>query len=351
MRQEWRQYWWESKKAAVRTLVVWPLVLTSLFFFINYVQHPEHAYAYFVYAASYSYLIPTTIYALYMVAWALITAYRSRVGYNWTQRMPFHLALNAVGLIIGVLLAELVGARLTGQAFRLRPHLVQSLASAGFVTLIFLFSYAYKNMRTRYDELEAASAEANFQTLKAQMQPHFLFNSLNSLTELINSDRDSAAQMTQRLADLYREILDSSEHKVAPLSREIALIRKYLELEQLRFGERLRFSLPEVPGAESVFLPSLMLQTLVENAVKHGISPAIEGGDIHLAVEREDGGWYRAKLVNTGVSYRPKRDGGTGLANTKARLALLYGDNHHFGIQALPQGGTEVSFRFPGDAG
>ena len=350
MRQEWRQYWWESKKAAVYTLLIWPLVLTSLFVLINYLQSPQNFYRHLIYSLCYSYLIPISIYAVYMLAWAVITHYRSRAGYNYTQRMPFHLAVNAVGLIIGVLCAETLAAQLLGREFRFRAGMVQSMAMGAFVTLIFLFSYAYKNIRARYDELEATTAEALFQTLKAQMQPHFLFNSLNSLSELISSDKSSAAEMTQRLADLYREILENSKRKVTPLSSELALIRKYLELEQLRFGERLRFSLPEIPDAEKIFLPSLMLQTLVENAVKHGISPAVEGGNIDLEVKKDERGWYQARLLNTGEAYRPKDHQGTGIANTKARLSLLYGEKHEFHIGPLSTGGTEVKFRFQGEA-
>jgi sensor histidine kinase YesM len=191
--------------------------------------------------------------------------------------------------------------------------------------------------------------EAQLNTLKTQLQPHFLFNSLNSLSELIESDRARAAEMTQKLADLYREILAASDRILSPLSSEAAIVQKYLELERLRFGERLSFRVVLPPNAERVFLPSLLAQTLVENAVKHGIARSIEGGEVELRVASDATGGYRFELTNTGeplrAGYRPR----TGLTNSKARLDLLYGPEHGLELLSDPSRGTRVSFHFSGE--
>src|SRR5690606_5494444 len=142
------------------------------------------------------------------------------------------------------------------------------------------FYYAYREAQAENLTLQAANAEARYHALKHQLQPHFLFNSLNSLSELIDSDREAANRMTQRLADLYRGILSSAKRTTAPLSSELALVRDYLELEQVRFGERLQFRLSAPESAQRIHVPTLVLQTLVENGVKHGVAPAGRGGGI-----------------------------------------------------------------------
>ena len=177
------------------------------------------------------------------------------------------------------------------------------------------------------------------------MQPHFLFNSLNSLSELIDADMPEAASMTARLADLYRHILENSKEKTTTLASELAIIRDYLELERLRFGKRLQFVIKSEVDERSVFVPSLILQTLVENAVKHGISPSIGGGEIEIKATLSSNKWMTIEVLNSGSPPKPSKDGasqgankstGTGLANAKERLTLMYGENHgfYFGLDA-----------------
>jgi len=192
------------------------------------------------------------------------------------------------------------------------------------------------------------------------MRPHFLFNALNSLAELIESGREDAAQTTYKLSDLYRQILANSGLKTASLSSELKIVQVYLELEQLRFDSRLRFQIEAPDDSDCIFLPSLMLQTLVENAVKHGIAPSLEGGQIEIAIVRNAGQLYHLSVANTGNHYQPQasassihtRNGagnGVGLANTRARLDLLYGNRHGFQIGSDSQGRTVASFNFTGE--
>ncbi len=200
-----------------------------------------------------------------------------------------------------------------------------------------------------------AQAEAQYNLLETQMQPHFLFNSLNVLSELIYVDPDLACSVTQQLADLYREILSNSKSNFSNLGSEISILKKYIQIQKIRFGERIRFK-SEI-GAEyfEVAVPSLILQTLVENAIKHGISPRQEGGDIELTLQPIDN-MYEITVSNTGETFKgdtsavlnraPHRHQGTGLQNTKNRLELFYGRSHGFRIYSDDKK-TYVSFRVP----
>ena len=224
--------------------------------------------------------------------------------------------------------------------------------TGSLLSVAIVFWEAWRFSRAEVRELAAKTVEAQYATLKNQMQPHFLFNSLNSLGQLIEESPDQASAMTEKLAGLYRSILANSKEKTSTLASELEIVRNYLDLECLRFGRRLSYRVTGVHGrGESLFLPSLMLQTLVENAVKHGIAPAVEGGEIDIELAQSGGGLHRLTIRNTGQPYRAAgpRSSGTGLENTRQRLALLYGDRHGFRIGSTPTGETEVTFEFTGD--
>lgn len=180
-----------------------------------------------------------------------------------------------------------------------------------------------------------ARAEAQYNLLETQMQPHFLFNSLNVLSELIYVDPNLASSMTQQLADLYREILKNSKNKFSTLGSEVSILKKYIQIQKIRFGDRIQFRSDIPMDYEEIKIPSLILQTLVENAVKHGISPKQEGGEIELTVQKK-GAFYEICIANTGELYDKSKVAnrkvaqGTGLQNTKNRLDLFYGSSHGF---------------------
>lgn len=200
-----------------------------------------------------------------------------------------------------------------------------------------------------------AQAEAQYNLLETQMQPHFLFNTLNVLSELIYVDPDLACTVTQQLADLYREILTNSKRKFSNLESEISILKKYIQIQQIRFGDRIQFKCEVNPEYMALSIPSLILQTLVENAIKHGISPRQTGGDIELTVTpvtsamwNPQGQMYEVCVANTGELYKgPKKgEAGTGLQNTKNRLDLFYGRSHGFNIYS-DENKTYVKFRVP----
>lgn len=261
--------------------------------------------------------------------------------------MPFRITVGLGGMLIGLVFASVVEAAFFDNNFGWKSVMI-GLVVGGTTYCVFLYRSVLRDTQDYNLQLRAESAEANMNALKNQMQPHFLFNSLNSLAELIDSNREQASTMTQKLSDLYREILEASKLPKSTLQNELSIVGKYLELESLRFGNRLKFEVQCPANAESILLPSLILQTLVENSVKHGISQSLHGGLIMVQVKTEPKG-YRVQVQNPqgdhAGSITPST--GTGLANTKARLDLMYGDLHGFELK-IHSGRTYVEFWISG---
>ena len=207
------------------------------------------------------------------------------------------------------------------------------------------------NRRVRTGELEAAQmahslVQARHQALRAQLQPHFLFNTLHSISTLIHLDPDAADKMVIRLADLLRMSLDTTTEQLIPLRREIVCVELYLGIEKVRFQERLEIR-TEIPAElGEIPVPSFLLQPLVENAIKHGLSKLGRGGRI-LIRARRDGDWLVLEVEDTGVGYQPTGSEGVGLSNTRSRLALLYGESQSLEISGIPDTGTRVAVRVP----
>ncbi len=204
----------------------------------------------------------------------------------------------------------------------------------------------------RKAEIERAQIQAELDAMRSQMNPHFLFNSMNSIATMIAVEPSAAVTMISRLADLLRAVVDGGRQGTWALTRELDVVRSYLELESVRFGSRLdwRVEVAEDLGAAQV--PALVLQTLAENAVKHGIAKAREGGKVVVSVLRDaESQGYWAEVRNGGAAYtgdKPGAAGGTGLANTRKRLALLYGTRHELTIEGQSNGETVVRFWFSG---
>src|SRR5205823_2987934 len=152
-------------------------------------------------------------------------------------------------------------------------------------------------------EKTAAVARAELKALQAQINPHFFFNTLNTISSLIPEDPDSAQRTLGMMADLSRYAFASAQNELVPLSRELDFARVYLAIEQLRFGSRLRVELPDIRRAEGIVLPPLILQPLIENAVKHGIAPRICGGAVCVRLDRDESA-FSLTVENEGAAPR-----------------------------------------------
>jgi len=173
--------------------------------------------------------------------------------------------------------------------------------------------------------MKLLAQEAELRALRAQIHPHFLFNSLNSIVALIGSDAAEARRMSLLLADFLRAGLKVSSVETIPLVEELALLGNYLDIERIRFGPRLLVKQEIDEGSKACPVPPLLLQPLIENAVNHGIAGLLEGGEISLHAERHGSGLL-IRIVNPCDPDRPRSPGkGLGLANVRARLAAHYG--------------------------
>lgn len=290
--------------------------------------------------------IGLTIAVFFFSFYAALTWIAVRTGKFRQPPIIVQILLGSFAALTGMWWVSLVREWITGEHYPVMPFL-PVMVFCGLIATAFSLFFSYQ--RAKEDSLasRAEVAEARYHVLENQMRPHFLFNALNSLAELIESGREDAAETTYKLSNLYRRILDNSGLKTATLASELAIVRDYLELEQLRFGDRLNFQIRAPENCEEIFLPSLMLQTLVENAVKHGIAPSVEGGEVVIDVFA-DNDCYKVNVENTGSALNEQPGEGTGLANTRARLELLYGQKHNFRLRRDSSGRTIASFSFSG---
>jgi len=175
--------------------------------------------------------------------------------------------------------------------------------------------------------LEISAKDAELRALQAQVNPHFFFNSMNSVRALIYEDQDSAAQMIDQLASVMRYALQSGQHDTVPLAAEIEAVQAYLAIEKIRFEERMRVSVEIALGLEQVRIPPMALQTLVENAVKYGVEASPTGSEIRIRAQRMDDGKIHIEIANLGAILPFANSTKVGLVNTRKRLALALGSS------------------------
>lgn len=203
------------------------------------------------------------------------------------------------------------------------------------------------------EELRELALSAQLAALRAQLNPHFLFNSLNSIAELVRTDPERAEECIERLAEILRYVLRRTQIDLVPLADELRIAQAYLEIEQARFGDALRVETRVEDATRSILLPGLILQPLVENAVKHGISQKIGGGVITIEAGMDDGD-LRISVRDTGAGMAASVapfDRGVGLRNLRERLTRRYGDRYEPTIQSRPGEGTSITVRVPREAG
>jgi len=310
--------------------------------------------------------------AVYWLAWwillPLLFAWCRRLkDTSWNVRGPALL----LGALAALLLAPLVAQCLHFLQIALRlcvgdcepaflpfsaPWFAQAVRSAGvnlpvyagFVLAWHAASY-YREARDRElraAELEGLLHQSQLEALRSQLNPHFLFNALHSMAELVHTDPKLAEQLLVRLGELLRQVLQSSNRQEVPLAEELEFIRGYVEIEQMRLGERLCVRWDVDAALAQAPVPSLILQPLVENAVQHGIAAASGPGTLDI-VARRDGEFLVLEVRDNGPGPRgaAERSQGIGLANTRARLQRLYGERQGFEIQAGE--GMTVRLRLP----
>jgi two-component system LytT family sensor kinase len=224
------------------------------------------------------------------------------------------------------------------------------------------FVRRYRERDRAAQELEQKLARTQLEALRMQLNPHFLFNALNSVTELMEMDVREAQRTLSRVSDLLRLSLRSAASPTIPLWQEIELVELYLQIARIRFGDKLAVDIAVDPAAVDLEVPSFVLQPLVENALKHGLSPQNSGQSIDVSARRvgesleliveDNGRGLDGSMTNSGrfMAARPSVDGlGIGLTNTRSRLKVLFGERYLFRMNNTASGGCRVEIRLPLD--
>jgi two-component sensor histidine kinase len=279
---------------------------------------------------------------------------------HWRTNILLHLAGSSIAVVIKY--AVLIQVLSLLRAPR-RPTLSDALA-ANFIieSMIFwaviaivhgiLFYRRWQEREQLAAELRGRLSEAQLEVLRGQLRPHFLFNTLNSISTLVHSDPASADRMVVQLADLLRASLETSGKHEIPLAEELALLERYLDIMRVRHADRLSVAIRVSPRARSALVPHFILQPLVENAIEHGIARRAGAG--RIVIEAVDGdGTLQLRVGDDGCGLERRTsdglvpDEGVGLGNTRLRLQQLYGDAHSFAIQCREDGGALVAITIP----
>ena len=209
----------------------------------------------------------------------------------------------------------------------------------------------YLAAELRLERLEKNFSEARLNALRMQLEPHFLFNALNTISSQVERDPKLARRMIEHLGDLLRLSLESKDRQEVPLAEEMAFLEHYLAIQKIRFGDHLRIETQIAPEVKYASVPCLFVQPLVENAIRHGISRRASGGTVIVSAHR-DGNRLDIRVLDDGVGlpagWTLKNSGGTGLSVTRQRVAGLYPDGETcFAVNRRATGGTEVEISLP----
>jgi len=284
---------------------------------------------------------------------------------GWVRQVAFHLAA-AVGFsfvhtsLMGIsrwIIAPLIGLGTYDYGImRFRYPMEFSNDLMGY-TVIVLVYYFFERLRIAQAqqlaaaELQAKLAQAQLENLRLQLQPHFLFNTLNTISSVMYEDVPAADAMLTQLSELLRLTLRTANSHEIPLAQELEITRLYLQIMQKRFESNLRVTYSVDAELENSLVPQLILQPLVENSLRHGLKDGGAGIDISIGARRENGSLI-LQVADTGTGFGAQvgeaaMNRGVGLANIRGRLEQLYGSEQEFAIANRPAGGAEVTLRVP----
>ena len=232
-------------------------------------------------------------------------------------------------------------------------HFFRALVVGGLLTSILYFAAreeatqrVLQRTRVARTEIEKQMVEARLQLLQAQIEPHFLFNSLASVKLLYEKDHERGRSLLRNLGDYLRVAISRTRLREAGLGEEVALARSFLAIFQVRMGTRLRVRIDLPADLDTAQVPPLMLGTLVENAIKHGIGPRDSGGTVSVSARR-DGDFLEVAVADDGVGFRARSGHGVGLANIRARLDTLFGSAGSLELASHETGGVIATMRLP----
>jgi two-component system, LytTR family, sensor kinase len=257
-----------------------------------------------------------------------------------------------VGLVIGTELSHLVIWRVFNKHFCFNDSLSDYKFNAFVVivvsSILLLYQAQKMNMQSllKAKELDLAKVnqlktQAELQTLQSKINPHFLYNSLNSIASLIHEDPDKAEDMTLKLSKLFRYSINSMQESFATVKEEIEILNTYLDIEKIRFGKRINFSLNVAPGLEEMLLPRFLVQPLVENALKHGLKDSTMDGRLSVDIKGDEK-LLVVTVADNGIPFPDELNIGYGLQSTYDKLELLYGGGYEIKISNVPEKSIKI---------
>jgi signal transduction histidine kinase len=298
--------------------------------------------------------ISSAIFALHWLDQRFLRPRLEEVSPDWL-RLGLEMSLLLLDHVVGAVVTLLVCSRLFG--FEVVPSAAWLTVAAMAIAFPIIhgtemalrFLRQVQEKERQEEQLKALATEAELKALKAQINPHFLFNTLNTIAELIHADSERAEATVERLAELFRYVLNGSERGLVPLEEELGFLDDYLEIVRVRFGDRLRVTREIAPEALDLLVPSLVLQPLVENTLRHGLGA---DGSIDLGIDIQiDGGQAVIAISDQGpgmpARYKIGEGLGHGLYNVDQRLRKTYGEACGLEIGANQPQGTLVTLNVP----
>jgi signal transduction histidine kinase len=296
----------------------------------------------------------STIEAVYLLDRVFLQPRLENLPYDWLH-LGLEITFSLLEHFLGALLALLVCGRIFG--FVVEPTTAWMVVGGMLLGFPIIHGTGYalrffrelKEKEQQEERLRALATQAELKALKAQINPHFLFNTLNTIAQLIHTDPAQAEATIERLAEMFRYVLSGSERGLVSLEEELSFVNDYLDIEQARFGERLRITREITPHAADVPVPSLVLQPLVENAIRHGRG---SNGSVDLTIRvRPEGDEVLITIADQGSGmpshHRMEQGPGHGLRNVDKRLRKTYGEAYGLEIAADEPQGTVVTIRIP----
>jgi len=265
--------------------------------------------------------------------------------FDWLAVVPWKTLV--IVCVLVMITGGILGAPQVSILFILASLIIKAVATGKHSAEV---AATQAQQRAEKEQLERTAVEAHLEALQAQIEPHFLFNTLASIDQLILTDPPRASRMQQSLIKYLRAAMPqmcASGNGARPtLGQQVDLSRAFLDIMTVRMDERLQpvVSVPE--GLRSAIFPSMMLQTLVENAIRHGLEPKAEGGKVEIRAEIVDG-QLAVQVCDTGVGFNFNNPGGVGLANIRERLKVMYRDRAELIISVPSEGGTCATIRIP----
>ena len=363
LRQSWRSWWSFSTRTAgpAWLQVLWTVLFNSAIAVVLTLMAWGFAgradpLRFFIWNFVIAQSIGLTIHALYEAGGYLLG--RERIeAFSTSNRVIFFAGIPIVGCLIGYWIGLTVLGVDVSRIVQGAPRVVVAIV---IVSIIFsTFWYRYLAGKTRLERADAESErerakavdmqrqaiDAQLRSLQAQVEPHFLFNTLANVVSLIDTAPDKARLMLERLIELLRASLAASRSERTTLGQETALIAAYLDILRIRMGERLSYTISVPPELLNVSIPPLSLQPLVENSIKHGLEPKLEGGSVHLSARTADGA-LQLDVEDDGLGFSPHPGAGVGLANLRDRISSLSGARARLVIEELARG-TRVRMTSP----